>query len=193
MMTVDQIIDALPDGFEPDWTQDFGDEASYCMSGADDSDALSGMPDDIRQKAEAYWADVWADIRTAREYEDMCIRALRDGDYPAALEAIQLAAECENKHGDCPTYAPIVGQIMELAEWEDSKLEWEDSEREWGITDTEASYIHPLWYEGEWFVPDGAPEFILESLREKGYVGDRQGGPLSAEGNAAYNEWLDSE
>lgn len=60
------------------------------------------------------------------------------------------------------------------------------------ITEREYDYISPLARDG-WFLQDGAPKDVEESLGEKGYlsgaVSDGGSMPLSAEGNSAVDEY----
>ena len=108
----DAVIDALPGGFNPDWSMDWRSVDDGQVVVTEGPDWTDGIPDenewaDARAKAAEYSAEVAASIEAAREAEQRCREAIEKGDINAAREAALEAAKEEKQWGDDPTYLAL--------------------------------------------------------------------------------------
>ena len=104
--TIKKIIEALPNGFDPDWPVDFQDDAGerHICNGAGDIDSL---PETARPAARRYWREVETSIAWAQDAEKEVVIALHEGRYDDARDALEEAARCERQWGDDPTYYTV--------------------------------------------------------------------------------------
>ena len=109
----DAVIDALPGGFNPDWSMDWRSVDDGQVVVTEGPDWTDGIPDgnewaDARAKAAEYSAEVAASIEAAREAEQRCREEIEKGDINAAREAALEAAKEEKQWGgDDPTYLEL--------------------------------------------------------------------------------------
>jgi hypothetical protein len=140
-MSIEEIAAEIEDigGFYADWTEDFsesvedaerraGEDAEpkvYYTSGPDYTIGIPGTALDALEAAEAYTQSVSDASSEAAEYEIEAVDALHSGDIDAALSALESAAKCEARFGDCPTYRYLIEQIKGLQKAETERLSGE--------------------------------------------------------------------
>lgn len=114
-MTVEQIAEAIENiqGFDYDWTMTWGENQEE-TNGEGDWESLED--EDARQSAKEYEEKVMAASGEAAEYEGQAVAALRAGDLPGGLKALELAASLERQFGDDPTYSHLRKQLEERIE-----------------------------------------------------------------------------
>lgn len=105
---INEIIDALPGGFDYDWSMAWGD-AQEMTTGEGDWETIAD--EEAREAAREYEEAVMSDSRAACELEEEAAELLAKGQLSAAMEKIVEAADLEKKYGDCPTYHSVLGLL----------------------------------------------------------------------------------
>ena len=115
---IQAVIDALPNGFEWDWTMEFSGEYA---SSADEVSTLKS--EESRVLAARYASDVAEASKEAIEAEAECVIHLERSDFNCALEELENAASKESAFGDAPSYQNAITLLtsmmeeVEIGEW----------------------------------------------------------------------------
>lgn len=118
---IQEILEALPYGFEVDWTQDFsysdGDgemQMKYISSllEAEDwmEDASEGEEDAARAAVE-YFQEAENAADEAKSLEEKAEQSLKAGDIETGFRLIREAADNEKQYGDHPEYQTVLDLI----------------------------------------------------------------------------------
>lgn len=109
-MSVEQIAEAIENiqGFKYDWTMTWGEKQEETNG---EGDWKNLEDEDARLAAKEYEEKVMAASEEAAGYEGQAVAAIRAGDLPGGLKALESASKLERQFGDDATYSHLLAQV----------------------------------------------------------------------------------